>query len=141
MFVCLVFDDWRILVFQLIGQWDRTHGAGVNAPSRLVQRVGWSQGCQSFQAFNTCYRDTGLWGLYFVCAADAGDLMVDNVLAEWYGFGFAFSQSSSNHWPYSRKYLCTTVTDEEVERGKNLLRTNMLLQLDGSTPICEDIGR
>lgn len=33
------------------------------------------------------------------------------------------------------------VTDEEVERGKNLLRTNMLLQLDGSTPICEDIGR
>jgi len=48
--------------------------------------------------------------------------MVDNVLEEW-------------------KYLCTTVTDEEVERGKNLLRTNMLLQLDGSTPICEDIGR
>ena len=24
---------------------------------------------------------------------------------------------------------------------KNLLKTNMLLQLDGSTPICEDIGR
>lgn len=33
------------------------------------------------------------------------------------------------------------VTNEEVERGKNLLRTNMLLQLDGSTPICEDVGR
>jgi len=47
---------------------------------------------------------------------------VDNVQAEW-------------------KYLCTMITDEEVERGKNLLRTNMLLQLDGSTPICEDIGR
>ena len=37
--------------------------------------------------------------------------------------------------------LCTRLTELEVERGKNLLRNNMLLQLDGSTPICEDIGR
>lgn len=37
--------------------------------------------------------------------------------------------------------LCTMVTDGEVERAKNLLKTNMLLQLDGTTPICEDIGR
>lgn len=37
--------------------------------------------------------------------------------------------------------LCTNVTDGEVERAKNLLRTNMLLQLDGTTPVCEDIGR
>ena len=29
----------------------------------------------------------------------------------------------------------------QVERAKNLLRTNMLLQLDGTTAICEDIGR
>lgn len=37
--------------------------------------------------------------------------------------------------------LCETITDFEVERAKNQLRTNMLLQLDGTTPICEDIGR
>ncbi|KTF78550.1 hypothetical protein cypCar_00043920 [Cyprinus carpio] len=37
--------------------------------------------------------------------------------------------------------LCTSVTESEVNRAKNLLRTNMLLHLDGSTPICEDIGR
>lgn len=37
--------------------------------------------------------------------------------------------------------LCTMVTEHEVERAKNLLKTNMLLQLDGTTPICEDIGR
>lgn len=37
--------------------------------------------------------------------------------------------------------LCTMATDSEVERAKNLLKTNMLLQLDGTTPICEDIGR
>jgi mitochondrial-processing peptidase subunit beta len=37
--------------------------------------------------------------------------------------------------------LCTMVTEHDVERAKNLLKTNMLLQLDGTTPICEDIGR
>lgn len=67
--------------------------------------------------------------------------------------------------------LCTSVTEGEVARAKNLLKTNMLLHLDGkgcvtslifrkapcstvfffsylfyllstgSTPICEDIGR
>merc|ERR1719225_2261546 len=37
--------------------------------------------------------------------------------------------------------LATSVTDFEVNRAKNLLKTNMLLQLDGTTPICEDIGR
>ena len=40
-----------------------------------------------------------------------------------------------------RMRLCTFVTDFEVQRAKNLLKTNMLLMLDGSTPICEDIGR
>jgi processing peptidase subunit beta len=37
--------------------------------------------------------------------------------------------------------LCTSVTDFEVARARNLLKTNMLLQLDGTTPVCEDIGR
>lgn len=39
------------------------------------------------------------------------------------------------------KRLCTNVTSGEIERAKSLLKTNMLLQLDGTTPICEDIGR
>jgi processing peptidase subunit beta len=107
----------------LIGQWDRTNGAGVNTPSRLVHRVGWGEGCQSFQAFNTCYKDTGLWGVYYV--AEPGDA----------------GQEIMNHIQYEWKHLCTDVTPDEVERGKNLLKTNMLLMLDGTTPICEDIGR
>lgn len=37
--------------------------------------------------------------------------------------------------------LCVSVTEKEVERAKNILKTNMLLQLDGTTAICEDIGR
>lgn len=106
----------------LIGSWDRTHGSGMNAPSRLTQRLGWGGEVQSFQAFNTCYKDTGLWGIYFVCDPVEAEGVVWNIQDEW-------------------KHLCVTLTDEEVERGKNLLKTNMLLMLDGSTPICEDIGR
>ena len=63
--------------------------------------------------------------------------------------------------------ICTSVTEHEVARAKNLLKTSILMQLDGkganmltgitniqilsfiywctsylgSTPICEDIGR
>lgn len=37
--------------------------------------------------------------------------------------------------------LCTSVSEKEVARAKNILKTNMFLQLDGTTAICEDIGR
>jgi len=106
----------------LIGTWDRSHGIGVNSPTRLAQRVGFGGECQSFQAFSTCYKDTGLWGTYFVTECVKSDQLMFNVLQEW-------------------KYLCQSVTDAEVEKAKNQLKTHMLLSLDGTTPIFEDIGR
>lgn len=32
---------------------------------------------------------------------------------------------------FSRMRICTSVTDHEVARAKNLLKTNILMQLDG----------
>merc|ERR1719361_1281348 len=37
--------------------------------------------------------------------------------------------------------LFTNLTEFEVTRAKNTLLTNIALMLDGTTPICEDIGR
>ena len=37
--------------------------------------------------------------------------------------------------------LCHKTSDEEVERAKAQLKASMLMQLDGSSPVCEDIGR
>jgi processing peptidase subunit beta len=37
--------------------------------------------------------------------------------------------------------LCTSVSEAEVFRAKNQLKTSMLLSLDGTTPVAEDIGR
>lgn len=51
----------------LIGSWDRSQGGGVNNASNLARASAESSLCHSFQSFNTCYKDTGLWGIYFVC--------------------------------------------------------------------------
>uniref|UniRef100_A0A4W5RDR1 Mitochondrial-processing peptidase subunit beta n=1 Tax=Hucho hucho TaxID=62062 RepID=A0A4W5RDR1_9TELE len=106
----------------LIGNWDRSFGGGVNLSSKLAQMACQGNLCHSFQSFNTCYTDTGLWGLYMVCEPGTINEMMHFTQLEWMS-------------------LCTSVTDSEVARAKNLLKTNMLLHLDGSTPICEDIGR
>ncbi|XP_054911626.1 mitochondrial-processing peptidase subunit beta [Poeciliopsis prolifica] len=106
----------------LIGNWDRSFGGGVNLSSKLAQMACQGNLCHSFQSFNTCYTDTGLWGLYTVCEPGTISDMMHFTQMEWMS-------------------LCTSVTESEVARAKNLLKTNMLLHLDGSTPICEDIGR
>lgn len=50
----------------IIGAWDRTQGIGALNASP-VARAGAEGKALSYQAFNTCYKDTGLWGIYFVC--------------------------------------------------------------------------
>ena len=45
----------------MIGSWDRTHAGGVNLSSNLAVDCAKHNLCHSFQAFNTCYTDTGLW--------------------------------------------------------------------------------
>lgn len=37
--------------------------------------------------------------------------------------------------------MCSQITEHEVARARNQLKTHLMLQLDGTTPICEDIGR
>lgn len=96
----------------LIGAWDRSQGGGVNNASNLARVSAESNTCHSYQSFNTCYKDTGLWGIYWVCDPMKCEEMLFNIQNEW-------------------MRLCTIVTDAEVQRAKNLLMTNMLLQLDG----------
>uniref|UniRef100_A0A1B6GLP2 Mitochondrial-processing peptidase subunit beta n=2 Tax=Cicadellinae TaxID=33370 RepID=A0A1B6GLP2_9HEMI len=106
----------------LIGAWDRSQGGGTNNASRLAQMAAQDNFAHSFQSFNTCYKDTGLWGVYYVSERHDVEDMLFVIQGEW-------------------MRICNSLTDGEVERAKNLLKTNMLLQLDGTTPVCEDIGR
>lgn len=110
-----------MMVNSLIGTYARGRGTGTLAPSRLSERVS-REGCETFQAFSSCYKDTGLFGVYFACSNDTAQDMVRLVQEEW-------------------RQFAEGLTDEELERGKRILKSNMFLVLDGTTPICEEIGR
>jgi mitochondrial-processing peptidase subunit beta len=40
--------------------------------------------CHSFQAFNTCYSDTGLWGVYFITDKTKIDDFMIVLQNEWF---------------------------------------------------------
>lgn len=142
----------------LIGSWDRSQGGGVNNSSNLASLCAeygkfvaiscqkanifmnhsfqfsrqslftlsivhchyFDLGlCHSYQSFNTCYKDTGLWGIYVVCEPNTCEDMVFNAINEL-------------------MRLCSNVNEAEVDRAKNLLKTNMLLQLDGKLKACSN---
>lgn len=77
---------------------------------------------ESFAAFNTCYKDTGLFGFYAQCEEQAVPGLMDELL----------------HGVTSVAY---SVTEEEVERGKRGLKSVLFGSLDSTTAIAEDIGR
>ncbi|KJE91163.1 peptidase beta [Capsaspora owczarzaki ATCC 30864] len=105
----------------MIGNWNRLI-PGKNLASKLTQRVVAENLANSYQAFNTAYKDTALWGVQFVAPRDKVEDMTFEVQAEL-------------------MRLCTSATEAEVARAKNLLRTSLFLNLDGTTLIAEEIGR
>uniref|UniRef100_A0A8C6VVF1 Ubiquinol-cytochrome c reductase core protein 1 n=1 Tax=Nothobranchius furzeri TaxID=105023 RepID=A0A8C6VVF1_NOTFU len=90
--------------------------------SRLARIAVEDKLCHSFQAFSSSYSDTGLLGIYFVSDKHHIDDMM-----HW----------SQNAW----MNLCTTVTESDVARGRNALKASLVGQLNGTTPICDEIGR
>lgn len=61
-------------------------------------------------------------GIYFTSDGANLDEAVSIIQSEW-------------------RRLCESVSAEEVEKAKRMLQTNLVLQLDGSTPVCEELGR
>ncbi|KAI8388125.1 Metalloenzyme, LuxS/M16 peptidase-like protein [Radiomyces spectabilis] len=117
-------DYFPLLVTQsIIGSWDRSLGATGHVDSRLSAIMHNNQLANSFMSFNTSYKDTGLWGIYLV--SENKDRINDLL------------QSTKREWAR----LSSSVTENEVERAKQQLKAGLLLGLDGSTPIAEDIGR
>ncbi|XP_036387073.1 cytochrome b-c1 complex subunit 1, mitochondrial-like [Megalops cyprinoides] len=106
----------------ITGSYDVTFGGGKNLSSRLARLAVEEKLCQSFQAFHTSYSDTGLLGIHFVTDKHHIDDMMHLAQNQWMN-------------------LCTTVTESDVARAKNVLKASLVGQLNGTTPICEDIGR
>ncbi|CAB1314791.1 unnamed protein product [Coregonus sp. 'balchen'] len=96
----------------IIGSYDITFGGGKHLSSRLARLASEESLCHSFQAFHSSYSDTGLLGIYFVTDKHHIDDMM-----HW----------SQNAW----MNMCTTVTESDIARAKNVLKASLVGQLNG----------
>ncbi|CEH15522.1 mitochondrial processing peptidase beta subunit [Ceraceosorus bombacis] len=117
-------DYFPLLVLQAImGNWDRSLGSSPLLSSRLSHIYSSNNYANSFMHFSTSYSDTGLWGVYIVSENFMNlDDVVHFTLREW-------------------QRMSSAPTEGEVERAKSQLKASLLLGLDGTTAIAEDIGR
>eukprot|EP00529_Nitzschia_sp_RCC80_P023014 CAMPEP_0113464340 /NCGR_PEP_ID=MMETSP0014_2-20120614/13151_1 /TAXON_ID=2857 /ORGANISM="Nitzschia sp." /LENGTH=469 /DNA_ID=CAMNT_0000356419 /DNA_START=83 /DNA_END=1489 /DNA_ORIENTATION=+ /assembly_acc=CAM_ASM_000159 len=106
----------------MLGSYDRAHGMGKNHASNLCQDVAENEMAYSLNTFNTCYKDTGLFGVYAVVP----DNKVDDL-----------------SWTIMNNLirLVHTPSDAEVERAKVSLKAAMLMNMDGHNNVAEEIGR
>ncbi|KAI5955818.1 MAS1 [Candida jiufengensis] len=113
----------------IIGSWDRSIGIGSNSPSPLAVTAATGGPnntpiANSYMAYTTSYADTGLLGVYFTAESNANlKILIDAIQKEW------------------GRLSLGNITDDEVERAKAQLKASLLLALDDSTAIAEDIGR
>lgn len=117
-------DYFTALVTQaIVGNYDKALGNAPHQGSKLSGFVHQNDLANSFMSFSTSYSDTGLWGIYLVTdKLTRVDDLVHFALREW-------SRLSSN------------VSEAEVERAKAQLKASILLSLDGTSAVAEDIGR
>jgi len=116
-------DHFTMLLIQtLLGNWDKTVGGGANLSSRLCEIVANEGLVHTLTTFQTCYGNTSLFGNTFVADPHHLEDTVYEVLNEW-------------------QRIANGVNQNEVERAKNKLTASLLLTLDGSPGICENIGR
>ncbi|ONL94957.1 putative mitochondrial-processing peptidase subunit beta mitochondrial [Zea mays] len=116
-------DSVALMVMQsMLGSWNKSAGGGKHMGSELVQKAAINDIAESVMSFNMNYKDTGLFGVYAVAKADCLD-----------DLAFAIMHEMSK--------LSYRVTEEDVIRARNQLKSSIQLHLDGSTAVVEDIGR
>lgn len=117
-------DNYPLMVIaNMLGSWDAQTTGGEHSSSPLVANVASQGQATSISTFNTQYSDTGLFGVYGVLndGPGANQLMYEITNA--------------------MTGLCYAVDDVLLEEAKNQLKMNVLAQMDGSTAVCEDVGR
>eukprot|EP00924_Labyrinthula_sp_SR-Ha-C_P011073 maker-scaffold_51-snap-gene-0.5-mRNA-1 protein AED:0.01 eAED:0.01 QI:409/1/1/1/1/1/3/412/470 len=116
-------DSFAVMLLQtLLGCWDKSSVLGANSVSPLCSTVAEKELAESLMAFNTSYTDTGLFGVYAVARPMVVQDLVYYTLEALVGLGI-------------------DTTEEELVRAKAQLMTVMMSQLDGTSQVCEDIGR
>ncbi|PIA57734.1 hypothetical protein AQUCO_00600452v1 [Aquilegia coerulea] len=116
-------DSVALMVMQsMLGSFNKNMGGAKHAGSELSQRVGINELAENMMAFNTNYKDTGLFGVYAVAKPDCLDDLAYVIMQE------------ISKLPYR-------VSEDDVTRARNQLKSSLLLHIDGTSPVAEDIGR
>ncbi|KAI9033730.1 Metalloenzyme, LuxS/M16 peptidase-like protein [Phycomyces nitens] len=104
-------------------------GPGKGMYSRLFTNVlnqhYWVESCQ---AFNHCYTDSGLFGIAGSCRPEYANALVEVMCRELDSIG----RSDGN---------VQRVTDAELSRAKNQLKSSLLMNLESRMVQLEDLGR
>jgi len=108
-----------IILQQLLGNF--SYNTGVAPSTKLAKIVSEKGLAKSYTSFNTCYRDTGLIGVFGETENEKLEELLDLIEQNWVRVGF-------------------DVTEEALEIAKSQVLTSILAQLDGTTSICEEIG-
>ncbi|XP_010259364.1 PREDICTED: probable mitochondrial-processing peptidase subunit beta, mitochondrial [Nelumbo nucifera] len=116
-------DSIALMVMQsMLGSWNKNVGGGKHMGSELAQRVAINEIAESMMAFNTNYKDTGLFGVYAIAKPDCLDDLAYAIM-------------------YEISKLSYRVSEADVTRARNQLKSSLLLHIDGTSPVAEDIGR
>jgi mitochondrial-processing peptidase subunit beta len=90
-----------MLIQTILGRWDRQSGSTVVSP--VARQLAERELCHSFSSFNTCYKDTGLFGFYIVAPPEtATEAIVTSI--------------------QGMQDLCADVDDSELNRAKTQLK-------------------
>nr|CAD1837918.1 unnamed protein product [Ananas comosus var. bracteatus] len=116
-------DSIALMVMQsMLGSWNKNAGGGKHMGSELVQRIAINDIAESMMAFNTNYKDIGLFGVYAVAKPDCLDDLAWAIMHEI-------------------SKLSYRVSEGDVTRARNQLKSSLQLHIDGTSPVAEDIGR
>lgn len=116
-------DSIALMVMQtMLGSWNKSHGGGKHMGSELVQKIAINGVAESMMAFNTNYKDTGLFGVYAVAKPEDLDDLAYAIM-------------------YELSKMSYRVSESDVTRARNQLKSSLQLHIDGTSPVAEDIGR
>ncbi|KAF3793308.1 Processing peptidase subunit beta [Nymphaea thermarum] len=112
-----------VMVIQsILGSWNRSAGVGNLSGSELARKVGRGELAESIISFNTNYADTGLFGVYATALPDRLHDLCCTIMDE-----------------FSR--IAHEVSEDEVVRARNQLKSSLLLHIDGTSAVAENNGR
>jgi len=115
-------DSFALSVIQcMLGSWDQKSQGGQYNLSRMISSISGDHLAASIQTFNTQYSDTGLFGVYAV----AGPQGLEEVM-------YHITRAITN--------VCYNCDPTALAAAKNNLKMLMLAP-DGSSAVCEEIGR